>query len=55
MKKHYNCYSARMAGYLLMTGFVVLEMRKDQKTRRNVFIFNDSEELNEAIEDYKKL
>lgn len=55
MKKHYNCFSMKLAGFLLMRGFVALEMKKDHKTRRNVFIFNNSEEINEAIEDYKKL
>lgn len=45
----------KMAGFLMMRGYVVLEMKKDQKTRRNVFVFNDSDELSNAIEDYKKL
>lgn len=55
MNKQYNCYSMRMAGYLLFRGFVAMEMRKDTKTRRNIFIFNNSEDLKVAIEDYKKL
>lgn len=53
MNKYYNCYSAKMAGFFLMRGFVCLEMKKDTKSRRSVFIFNDSNELKDAIEDYK--
>jgi len=52
MIKETGTYSQRLAGYLMMKGFVVKLMRQDMKTRRNIFIFNDSEELQKTIKNY---
>lgn len=47
-------FSQRLAGSLMMKGFVLIGMRPDEhNTRRNVFIFNDSEQLQQAIAEYK--
>jgi len=35
-------------------GFVLRHMFKDKKTSRFVYVFNDSEELQKAIQEYKK-
>jgi len=52
MVKEFSAYSQRLAGFLMMKGFVVKLMRQDMKTRRNIFIFNDSEELQIALKRY---
>ena len=49
-------FSQRLAGYLMFRGFVLLKMCDDLKDRRkHVFIFNESDELRQAIDDYAKL
>lgn len=45
-------FSQSLAGFLLMRGFVLQGIRADKRTRRNVFLFNDSEQLQSAINDY---
>lgn len=46
-------YSQRLTGYLLMRGFVLLEMKPDNRnTRRNIFIFKESDKLESAISEY---
>jgi hypothetical protein len=46
-------FSQKLAGYLLMRGFVLAESRKDYKNpERNLFFFFESPELMEAITDY---
>ena len=55
MIKLYNCFSLRMSGYLMFRGFVPLDFKDDQKSKRKVFVFKDSEELQKAIEDYKNI
>ena len=52
MNPDYNCYSLRMAGFLMMNGFVLRHLKSDTKSRRKVFIFNDSKELQEKIMNY---
>ena len=52
MKPEFSSYSLRLAGYLMYKGFVLKLMRKDQKTRRNIFIFNNTSELQNAIQEY---
>lgn len=48
-------FSQRLAGYLLLRGFVLAESRKDYKNlSRNIFFFFESDELSKAIEDYKQ-
>lgn len=51
--KTWICYSLRLAGYLMQRGFVLVAMKPDKKhARRNVFFFNESQELHDAVGDY---
>lgn len=52
MKQEFSSYSLRLAGYLMLKGFVLKLMRDDQKSKRKIFIFNNSPELQKAIQDY---
>ncbi len=51
-----NCkaiFSQRLAGYLLMKGFVLAESRKDYKNpEKNIFFFYESVELLNAMTEY---
>lgn len=45
--------SQRLAGYLLMKGFVLAESRKDYKNpEKNIFFFYESAELLNAMTEY---
>ncbi|WP_391563814.1 DUF5659 domain-containing protein [Paenibacillus cremeus] len=44
----------KTAAYLMMRNFVLQGMEKSRESNRNVFIFNDSDDLMNAIEDYKQ-
>jgi len=55
MTKEFSAYSQRLAGFLMMRGFVVKLMRQDMKTRRNIFMFNNSQELQIAVKEYSNL
>lgn len=52
--KFYDCFSLRLAGYLLGRGFVPLEMRTDTRSNRKIIVFRNSDELIEATIDYKQ-
>ena len=56
MSKQCKCvaiFSQRLAGYLLMRGFVMAESRKDyQKPDKNIFFFYESKELRSAMVDF---
>lgn len=43
-----------MAGYLMMRGYVLLDMRLDMKgnSRKNVFFFRDTPQLRQSMNDY---
>ena len=49
--------SQKLAGYLMMRGFVLKELKPNitENTKRNIFMFNNTYELNQAINDYKKI
>lgn len=48
-------FSQRLAGYLMMQGFVLLGMSEDKKKgHKNIFFFNDTPELHKAIWAYSK-
>jgi len=50
----YNCFSQKLAGFLLMNGFPLLGIKSDlKKTGRNIYLFQDSELLRKAISEYK--
>jgi len=52
MKPEFSSYSLRLAGYLMLQGFVLKLMRDDQKSKRKIFIFNNTPELQEKIQEY---
>lgn len=56
MKKEYIVFNQRLAGYLMMSGFVLKRMGKSDKEDRNknVFFFNGSDDLFKKISDYKE-
>lgn len=46
-------YSQKMAGFLMQKGFVLQGMDKNKdKTNKNIFYFNDSIELKEAMTEF---
>lgn len=49
--------SQKLAGYLMMRGFVLKGLKPDinKNIKRNTFIFNNTQELIYAISDYKQL
>lgn len=47
--------SQRLAGFLMMQGFVLHGMKLDINSNRNIFLFTDCTELLEAIETYKQM
>lgn len=55
MKEKYKCiYNMRLAGYLMMNGMRIIRMEKNQgRPWRNVFIFEDTDEVMKLIEIYK--
>ena len=49
-------FSQKLCGYLLMKGFVLVNMSPNKNGNgKNVFYFNDSQDLNQAIEDYSSV
>lgn len=55
MKKEYIVFSMKLAGYLMQKGFVIKRMEKTNRdsSNRNVFYFNESEDLLKVVEQYK--
>lgn len=52
-EKHKTIFSQRLAGYLMLRGFVLMDMRRDVKDgKKNVFYFKNSPELRGAIDEY---
>lgn len=56
-KKLKHIFSQRLAGYLMLRGFVLLKVSDDLRPgkRGHVFIFNESEEIRNAINDYSNI
>ena len=53
--KTITIWSQKLAGYLMLNGFVLVDMRKDKYgTNKNVFFFNNSEAIQERIKQYSK-
>lgn len=49
-------FSLRMAGYLMMHGFVLMEMREHiDGSGKKVFYFKKTKSLESAMEDYKNV
>jgi hypothetical protein len=55
MRKEYIVFSQRLAGELMIRGFVLQRMDRTTKgdSKRNVFFFNESEGLLRFIKEYK--
>lgn len=55
MKKDYIVLSQRLAGALMQNGFVLQKLKPSNKdgVKRNVFIFNESEQLINFIHKYQ--
>ena len=55
MSKDYIVLSQRVAGFLMLNGFVLQKIKTSNKdnVKRNIFIFRDSPELIECIHKYK--
>ena len=52
--KTLTIFNQRLAGYLMLNGFVLADMRKDRNgTERNLFFFKDSEAIRQRMTDYK--
>lgn len=52
---YFYCFSQKLMSYLTGLGFVLQGMRKDRKeTNRNIYFFNNSEELQTAIKLYRR-
>ena len=52
--KMITIFSQKLAGFLMMHSFVLVGMRPNKNNSgKNVFFFNDSPELQTAIEEYK--
>jgi hypothetical protein len=56
MKKEYIIFSQRLAGELMIRGFVLKRMDKTfrDNSNKNIFFFNESDELLEFVKKYKK-
>lgn len=47
-------FSRRLANYLIQNGFELIEIKRDKKnTRRNLYVFPNSAEIEDAIFDFQ--
>lgn len=55
MKKEYIIFNQKLAGKLMQLGFVLKRMEKTTRdnSNRNIFIFNESEDLVRVVEAFK--
>lgn len=52
--KYFTVFSQRLAGHLMLSGFRLAEMRRDEKgSMMNIFFFVNTPELHAEIENYK--
>lgn len=54
-KKSFIIFKQHLAGWLMMKGFVLLGIERTQQgdKYRNVFLFNETKSLHQAIAEYK--
>lgn len=53
MMKYFNCYSAKLAGYLRKQGFKILGTRVNmKKPQYDIFLFEETKELLQAVDEY---
>jgi hypothetical protein len=55
MKKEYVIFNQRLAGFLMMNGFPLKHIERNELTNKNLFFFNESDELFKTIKNYKEL
>ena len=58
MNNHVPIFHNSLAGYLMFKGFVLQGMEKSNnsgKRNLNIYYFNDSEQLQNRINEYKEL
>lgn len=57
MKQLKHIFSQRLAGYLMYRGFYLQSMHDDFRSDRpyHIFIFKDSDEIRNAINDYSEM
>jgi len=51
--KTFYVKSMKLAGYLMMKGFVLHNVKPEENSNRNIFLFTNSPQLAKAIEQYK--
>jgi hypothetical protein len=54
MKKEYVVFNQRLAGYLMLKGFPLKHIERSEKTNKNIFFFNESDELFKKIKEFKE-
>jgi len=52
--KTFYVKSMKLAGYLMMKGFVLHNVKPEENSNRNIFLFTNSPQLLKAIEQYKQ-
>ena len=56
MKDIITIFSQRLAGYLMYQGFVLGGSRPDNEgSGRNLFFFKNSDEIQKAIKEYRRM
>ena len=51
--KDFNCYSAKLAGYLRKNGFKIIDKKINlTNPQYDVFVFEDTEELRKYVDKY---
>lgn len=53
VKSLYTVYNQRLAGYLMLNGFPLIEISKNRRTNKNDFIFANTQSLHEKITEYQ--
>jgi len=51
--KTFYIKSMKLAGYLMIQGFVLHGVKPEENSNRNLFLFTNSPQLAKAIEQYK--
>ena len=51
--KTFYVKSMKLAGFLMMKGFVLHGVKPEENSNRNIFLFTNSPQLLKAIEQYK--
>lgn len=52
-KQCFTVYSQRLAGYLMQRGFKLRHLAKDEVSKKHLFLFANTEELQTAINEWK--